>query len=269
LAEYLRPLADRNTWSAAWSRPGFPVTALGVTPDGTPELVAADALGRLFGYGPGRPHQIAIRDGRSLLALDSAGALHPLCDPEDTGTHHTLANVAAFHGAAAVASPDAAATALGGSPDGRYAVVGNGEGRVHLWSLRNYQPGPQTMDLHCGKVLATACLPLPGEGLDLVFSAGLDGTVRLWETSADPMPDPVSQRRALATALAAADTSTGPLLAAAWNDSELHIWQILSVKSRTLPLAQPASALAFTQDGLLAIGGPYGVWAMRIGPNAF
>lgn len=287
LAEYLRPLAEQNAWSAAWSRPGFPVAALGVTPDGAPELVAADALGRLVGYGVGgenavavppaaprhlRPHQIAVRDSQSLLALDDSRALHPLCDPDAMEAQDALARIAAHHGTAALASPGAQATALGGSPDGRYAVVGDGEGRVHRWFLHGPEASesePLTTHLHSGKVLATACLPLPDQGLDLVFSAGLDGSVRLWETSTDPMPVPVSQRPALVTALAAADTTAGPLLAAAWNDSELHVWHVLSGTSRTVPLARPAAALAFTRDGLLAVGDQYGVWAMRISPEAF
>lgn len=283
LAEYLRPLAEQNFWSAAWSRPGFPVTALGVTPDGEPELVAADALGRLTGYGPRgedapcppdapqylRPHQIAVRDRQSLLALDDTGALHQLCDPEDTDAHNALAHMAAYHGAASLTSPDTSATALGGTPDGRHAVVGDNKGRVHLWPLSSYQPEPQMMHLHSGKVLATAYLSLPGQGLNLVFSAGLDGTIRLWETSTDPMPNPVDQRPALVTALAATDTKTGPLLAAAWNDGELHVWHTRSGKSRTLPLAQTANALAFTRDGLLAVGGPHGVCAMRIDAGVF
>jgi hypothetical protein len=278
LAEYLRPLVERNFWSAAWCRPGFPVRSLGVTPDGAPELMAADAVGRLFGYGPGgedapsppaapqhlRPHQVAVRDRQALLALDDTGALHPLCSPEDTSAHNALANIAAYHGAAALTSPDTVATALGGTPDGRYAVVGDGKGRVHLWPLSSYQPEPLTMRLHSGKVLATACLPLADQGLDLVFSAGLDGRIRLWETSTDPMPNPVDQRPALVTALAATDTTRGPLLAAAWNDGELHIWHVLSGTFRTVPLTQTANALAFTREGLLAVGGPHGVWAMRI-----
>ncbi|NLU70859.1 hypothetical protein [Streptomyces sp. HNM0574] len=283
LAEYLRPLAEQNSWSASWSRPGFPVAALAVTPGGAPELVAADAQGRLAGYGPRgedatapppapqhlRPHQLALRDRQSLLALDDTGALHPLCDPEDTDTHHVLAHIAAHHGAAALTTPDTAATALGGTPDGRYAVVGDSNGRVHLWPLHSYQPEPHTMDLHRGKVLATACLPLPDQDLTFVFSAGLDGTIRLWETSTDPMPGPVDQRPALVNALAATDSSAGPLLAAAWNDSELHIWHLPSGKSRTLSLTEPANALAFTHDGLLAVGSPYGVSALRIDLEGF
>lgn len=329
LAEYLRPLAEQNAWSAAWSRPGFPVAALGVTPDGAPELVAADALGRLVGYGPGgedadgvpaaprhlRPRQIAVRDRRSLLVLDDAGALHAVADPDDTDTHGStgagdtggedaglddtgtedtgphdtdaedtgaedtgaedtdardaLARIAAHHGAAALTSPDARATALGGAPDGRYAVVGDGEGRVHIWSLHDPAAGPRTMRLHSGRVLATACLPLPGRNLDLVFSAGQDGSIRLWEASADPMPEPVTRRPATVTALAAADTPAGPLLAAAWNDGEVHVRHVLSGTSVIVPLPRPADALAFTRDGLLAVGDPYGVCAMRFGPEAF
>lgn len=284
LAEYLRPLAERHLWTAVWSRPGFPVASLGVTPDGEPELTAVDALGRLAGYGPGgedqpcaiaapqhlRPHQIAVHDGESLLALDDTGALHPLCAREDGNAHSALASIAAYHGATALTSPDTpAATALGGAPDGRHAVVGDGEGRLHVWPVSAYQPEPLTMRLHSGRVLAAACLSLPDQGLELVFSAGLDGTLRLWETSAGPMPQPVDQRPALVTALAATDTPAGPLLAAAWNDAELHVWHVLSGTSRTLPLVRTADALAFTRDGLLAVGDREGVWAMRIDLDEF
>jgi hypothetical protein len=104
-------------------------------------------------------------------------------------------------------------------------------------------------------------------GPTFVFSAALDGSVRLWKTSTEPMPVPVEQRPYLATALAAADTPAGPVLAVAWSDAELHLWHVPSGRMRALPLLHACHALALTSRGVLVIGGPDGLYAVRLRPD--
>lgn len=88
--------------------------------------------------------------------------------------------------------------------------------------------------------------------------------MRLWETASEPMPTPVQQRPCPATALAAADTAAGPVLAVAWSDGEVHLWHVLSGRVRVLPLPHSCHALALTPGGLLLIGGPEGLTAVRL-----
>ncbi|REK86481.1 hypothetical protein DY245_32000 [Streptomyces inhibens] len=155
-------------------------------------------------------------------------------------------------------------TALGSCTQSSLAAVGDASGAVHLWSLTEYRPMPKSRRLHTVPVTAVACLRLAEEDLTFVISAAFDGSIRMWETSQDPMESPVDQRPALVTALAAADTPAGPLLAAAWNDAEIHVWHLTSGNVRTLPMLYRCSALTLSSAGQLTVGGPDGVHATRL-----
>ncbi|MFC9229979.1 hypothetical protein ACFTZI_13605 [Streptomyces decoyicus] len=78
------------------------------------------------------------------------------------------------------------------------------------------------------------------------------------------MEEPVGQRPAPVTALAAAETPVGLLIAAAWNDAELHLWHLTSRKLQTLPLLSRCNALTLSSTGQLTIGGPDGVHGVRL-----
>ncbi|MFF4056659.1 hypothetical protein ACFYZ8_43785 [Streptomyces sp. NPDC001668] len=292
LTEFLRPLARRHWWSAVWARPDVPVTALALLPGAGRGLglLAADVTGRLRTYdvdtgagtdvhagsgagfvhagsGAGfvRPGSLAPRDARSVLLLDDrADALLPWVPEDDPTAAIVLGHIAEYHGSQALAERDARVTALGGGPESPYAVVGDGSGALHLWSLTEYQDSPRSRPVHERPVTAVACLHLSDKDLTLVFSAGLEGAVRLWEASAEPMPDPVERRGSRPTALAAADTPVGPVLAVAWDDGELHLWHVFSGRVRTLPLLHPCAALALTPEGLLVVGDPEGLYAVRL-----
>jgi hypothetical protein len=281
LTEFLRPLAQRHWWSAVWARPDLPATALALLPGAGGGLMAADVTGRLRTYDLGtgaqtgvhpasgaafvRPGSVAPRDARSGLLLDDrADALLPWAPEDDPTAAIVLGHIAEHHGSQALAEQDARITALGSGPESPYAVVGDGSGALHLWSLTEYQDTPRSRPVHEGPVTAVACLHLTDKGLTLVFSAGLDGSVRLWETSAEPMPEPVERRGSRPTALAAADTSVGPVLAVAWSHGELHLWHVLSGRMRTLPLLHSCAALALTSEGLLVVGDPKGLYAVRL-----
>ncbi|MEU9169942.1 AAA family ATPase [Streptomyces sp. NPDC048420] len=281
LTEFLRPLAQRHWWSAVWARPDLPVTALALLPGTGRGLLAADVTGRFRTYdvdtgartgvhpasGAGfvRPGSVAPRDARSALLLDDrADALLPWVPEDDPTAAIVLGHIAEYHGSQSLAEHDARVTALGNGPESPYAVVGDGSGALHLWSLTEYQDTPRSLPAHEGPVTAVACLPLTDKGLTLVFSAGLDGAVRLWETSAEPMPEPVERRGSRPTALAAADTPVGPVLAVAWSDGELHLWHVFSGRVRVLPLLHPCTALALTPEGLLVAGDPEGLYAVQL-----
>lgn len=86
----------------------------------------------------------------------------------------------------------------------------------------------------------------------------------MWETSQEPMEAPVDQRPAVVTALAAANTDIGPVLAAAWNDGEVHLWHLTSGAVRTVPLLYRCNALSLTSSGHLTVSGPDGYHTIRL-----
>ncbi|NEB00485.1 AAA family ATPase [Streptomyces sp. SID13726] len=281
LAEYLRPLAERHPWSAVWARPDVPVTALALVPGAEPGLLAADVTGRLAGYdldtgaltavhpasgtSSVRPDGLAPRDGRSVLLLDGRTEALLSHAPEDDPTAaFVLAHIAEHHGSAALTDAKARVTAVAGGAGSPYTVVGDRSGGLHLWPPAEYQDAPRSRPVHEGPVTAVAALELADEGLTLVFSAGADGSVRLWETSDEPMPAPVEQREPMPLALAAAATPEGPVLAVAWSDGALHLWHVLTGRLRPLPLPHPTRTLALTPGGLLLTGGPEGLHAVRL-----
>ncbi|MFF8452671.1 hypothetical protein ACF06Q_33970 [Streptomyces leeuwenhoekii] len=275
LAEYLRPLAQQHRWTAVWAQPDLPVAALAAVPGEEHQLAAADTTGRLRTYhlntgAPAgvigsppfvRPVSLAARDTHSMLLLDQTGTLLPVAPEDDAAV---LGHIAEHHGAAALTREESQVTALGGDPESPYAVVGDREGSLHLWSLGDGQGVPRSCRVHEQPVRAATCLHIAAGGPTFVFSAALDGSVRLWETSTEPMPLPVEQRPYLTTALAAADTPAGPVLAVAWSDAELHLWHVPSGRMRALPLLHACHALALTSRGVLVIGGPDGLYAVRL-----
>ncbi|WP_405528294.1 hypothetical protein OG426_39230 [Streptomyces canus] len=293
LTEYLRPLARRHWWSAVWARRALHVSALALVPGVERGLLASDPTGRLRTYDVGsgaelggtaspsvgasdgaaapsvhptfvQPRSVAPRDARSALLLDRSDSLLPLVTEDDPTAAFALERIAEHHGSAALAGEESLVTALGsGGTRSPYAVVGDRGGTVHVWSLGEYQDVPRSYRVHEQPVTAVTCVDT-ADGLTLTFSAGADGAVRLWETSAEPMPVPVQQRRYRTTALAAADTSAGPVLAVAWSDGELHLWHVFTGRVRVLPWLHGCDALALTSDGLLVIGDPEGLHAVRL-----
>lgn len=299
LGEYLRPLAEKHHWTALWARHRSPVTALArVTPgDGAARLVIADPLGRLrlhdgaTGARVGgltapptvRPQHLAAHPAGPLLALDGGGDLHVLSaaspdapagdgTPGDLtagdgtsgdGTAETvLKRLRDVHDRAARADDADRPTALGGCRDS--AVVGDARGVVRLWSLSDGVADPPARRLHHAPLSAVTCLRVPRNGRTLVFSAGFDGCVRLWEVASDPLPEPVERRPALVTALGAALTPRGPVLAAAWSDLRLHLWQVDTGRLRVLPLLHPCDAVDLSEDGVLTVAGAQGMYAVRL-----
>ncbi|MFE3036640.1 hypothetical protein ACFXKY_33920 [Streptomyces canus] len=281
LTEYLRPLARQHWWSAVWARPALSVSALAPVPGEQRHVLVAEATGRLRTYdvesgealgmppssvypGTVRPLSVAPRDARSALLLDRSDALLPLVTEDDPTAAFALERIAEHHGSAALAEEESLVTALGSGGTRRpYAVVGDRGGTVHVWSLGEYQDVPRSCRVHEQPVTAVTCVDT-ADGLTLTFSAGADGSVRLWETSSEPMPVPVQQRPHRTTALAAADTSAGPVLAVAWSDGEVHLWHVLSGRVRVLPWLRDCDALALTPGGLLVIGNRAGLSAVRL-----
>ncbi|MER5640728.1 WD40 repeat domain-containing protein [Kitasatospora sp. NPDC002227] len=271
LAEYLRPLADGHRWSAAWSRPGHRVSALALS--GSGELLTADRAGRLHRWRaadgtrlgrvtapPGlRPIGLAAVGEGCVLALEPDGTLRPVAEAVPAEADYP----SLYHNGITLASPADRPTAL--AADGRRIVLGDAAGRLHLWSPDRLAAGPRIGRPHRSTVTAAACLTLRETGTVLVVTGGLDGTVRLWDsTTGEVMPEPVERRAAVPTALALAATAAGPVLTVAWSDLRLHVWRLFEGALTTLPLLAETDALALTPDGLAVLGGRGGTTALRL-----
>ncbi|MER0481898.1 hypothetical protein ABR737_26790 [Streptomyces sp. Edi2] len=276
LARYLLPLAEDHVFTAVWARPDAAMTALAQVPFGQGELCAADPLGdvTLLDVATGRstapapspppssarPQGLAVHQDGSLLLLTDTGTLHPTGD-DPTGS---LDHIATHHGQAALKNPDVTPSAIGQCLRSGITVIGDEQGTVHVWDPAAHYAGPRARSLHAAPVTAVACLAFPDDGHTLVMSAAMDGTVRLWETSAGPMPVPVEQRPVLVTAMTAAPTHHGPVLAVAWNDATLHLWHIPTSRMRSVPLLVPCRALALSPSSRLTVAGPNGAYALSL-----
>lgn len=111
--------------------------------------------------------------------------------------------------------------------------------------------------LHEGPVRALASLDVPvgpGGSAPLFYSGGADGTVRAWSPGVSPMADPVLRRPFPVVSLAAAVTTDGPALAAAWGDGLVEYVHWDTGVRWTFRPGPPVRALATDGDGRVLIG---------------
>ncbi|RAG84841.1 hypothetical protein DN069_14990 [Streptacidiphilus pinicola] len=282
LAEYLRPLAATHNWSAHWSHAHGGAGSLALVGDG---LAVADAVGRVLFLDPAtgsrtgvlptvagiRPDALTAVDTHVLLCLDTDGTLHPIGPDAESST---VTAAAAYHSRRGLTDPRTLPTALACGPTTPLAVAG-ADGRVHLWTLDGAGAStgdsdsgaePSSYQAHDLPVTAVA-LVRPEDGPLFAATGSLDGTVRLWDSiSGTVMPEPVERRAAVPSALAATDTTTGPILAVAWSDQRIHLWHLLSGALSAFPWPAPIESLAFAADGTLFISTPTTVTAVGLAP---
>ncbi|WP_330459168.1 AAA family ATPase [Streptomyces sp. NBC_00820] len=207
-----------------------------------------------------RPRGLAVGADGAVLGLDGDGALHlrpgaapatgiaALLDDGPTPLERLVDDVNAH-------LKEHPGTALAAS--GTFLAVADASGRAHAFLPGD--SGPRTAALHEGPVTALAALDLPvsvgGPGVPLLYSGGLDGSVRSWGPSAQPLETPVLTRPCPVTALAATTTERGLSLAVAWADGtvELHAPDG-EEPARTFAPGPPVRSLALTDSGVLLVG---------------
>ncbi|MEU2929654.1 hypothetical protein ABZ636_32060 [Streptomyces sp. NPDC007251] len=204
----------------------------------------------------------AVPEG-DVLVLDTEGRLHARRSP--TAPRATGLAALLEEGPTPLERlVEAARSQVGGSAvtlayaEGLLAV-GDATGQVLVFPETEGAPGPLTARLHKGEVAAVAALRLEvsdaAPGIPLIYSGGYDGTVRAWGPGAEPLATPVRSRPCPVTALAAASTDAGPVLAVAWADGLVeHETLEEGGQIRTFWSGAPVHSLALTGAGHLLIG---------------
>lgn len=145
-------------------------------------------------------------------------------------------------------------TALTGGAGDR-VVLGDAVGTVHVVAAG---AAPGTAALHRGHVTAVAGTDLPvsaeGDTVLLLYTGGVDGTVRAWAPHADPMPEPVASRDCPVVAVAVTTVDGGPVLAVAWADGLVEHRVLEEDRLRTFRPGSQTNALAFAAEGDLMVG---------------
>ncbi|MFF9004041.1 hypothetical protein ACF1GW_39815 [Streptomyces achromogenes] len=207
----------------------------------------------------GQVAALAVTAEGDALVLDSRGGLHVRhapAAPRATGLSALLED-----GPSPLEQlAETVRSRLGNQPRtlaafGDVLTVADGTGHVHAFASRD----GETVRLHEGAVTALAALDLaaPGQdgpGIPLVYSGGADGTVRAWGPGAEPLAVPVRVRGCPVTALAAAVTDTGPVLAIGWADGLVEHQYLDKGTVRTYRPGLAVHALALTESGDLLVG---------------
>ncbi|MGW0082552.1 hypothetical protein [Streptomyces sp. NPDC003393] len=285
IQEELADLAGGAAWRVAWRRvrgdvrPPWPGPACALAAgrgllagkvlvadhQGTVRLLdesGAAPVGRLPKPVPQIRALAATPEG-DVLILDIQGRLHTRRSPSvprATGLSALLED-----GPTPLERLVSAATSRPEEPSTASAVcagllaVGSATGRVHAFAADGQGDGLWTVRPHEGGVTALAALdlPLPADGatLPLVYSGGSDGTVRAWGPGTEPLATPLRSRPCPVTALAAANTENGPVLAIGWADGLVEHHDLDGDAAvRTYRPGPPVRSLAATASGMLLVG---------------
>ncbi|MET7621300.1 hypothetical protein [Streptomyces sp. NPDC005408] len=285
LGPELRSLATTAGWQVQWSRvrgdvtppwPG-PVLALAQGPGLAPcQGLMADHQGVLKtistadGAPAGRlaqpvaqPTAVTVLDDATVLALDAQGRLHTRTLP----TAPRVTGIAALLDDGPTPTErltQALSAQLDRSPGTAIAAttsiasIGDATGAVRVFPVGSAQDRQHVAQLHTGRVTALSALeiPLGGDGatVALLYSGGADGTVRAWAPVADPQQTPVTQRRCAVSALSAARTPSGLVLAIGWADGLIELHRLDGGPTRLFRPGPPVNALALTAKEYLLIG---------------
>ncbi|MEU3414330.1 hypothetical protein ABZ760_24200 [Streptomyces sp. NPDC006658] len=285
LPDRLAGLADGAAWRVVWRRvrgdvrPPWPGparalssghgrlagTAVVADHQGTVRLVG-EADGAPVGRLPepvGRVAALTVTAGGDVLVLDTLGGLHlrpAPAAPRATG----LAALLEDGPTPLERLVETVRARLRNRPRtlaacGDVLTVADDTGHLHAFVCRDGETVPSTVRLHEGAVTALAALDLaaPGEdgpGIPLVYSGGADGKVRAWGPGAEPLAVPVRSRTCPVTALAAAATGTGPVLAVGWADGLVEHHRLDDGTVRAYRPGLAVHALALTDSGDLLVG---------------
>jgi WD40 repeat protein len=209
-------------------------TLVCLTADGTVEIW--DVLDA-----PARKHQFKPADGVRDFALSGDARDLTLC----SGTRVVTLDVASGTEIGALLLPAAADATVTLAPGGRRVASGTSRSALAVW-----QQPEKTFRL--AKILsrhgdAIPCVAVNDAGR-LVAVGTTNGTVELWDTTANAAVRTVSAHAGAVTAVAL--PGDGALLASAGADKTVKIWNAADgALLQTIPVEEPACSLAMTPDG--------------------
>jgi WD40 repeat protein len=184
----------------------------------------------------------------SVLAVGPASGGSVLAGSADRGA--TWWSVAEGT-AAGVEGHEGAVTGAAFSRDGKQAVTGSLDGRVHLWDVARRSSKPLQMPEVRFEVLAVA---LRGDG-GAVLAGGRDGRILLWETGADTPPRVLGRHDGAVNAVAFSED--GKRAFSASNDRTAIAWDIADGKclTRFEEHRWEVRTLALSRDGRRLVTG--------------
>ncbi|MCX4750425.1 hypothetical protein OG455_33785 [Kitasatospora sp. NBC_01287] len=207
------------------------------------------------------PDCLACTRSGDLLLLGPAGAFQLVPPPTAVPNRH----------AAVVASSIARALGTGltalAPPHGMRTpglAAGDTTGHLHWFrtddsDLRSPEP------LHQGPVSAVAATDVAATNELLLASGGLDGQVRVWAVGRPPLTTPADARPTPVTALALADSPSGPLLVTAWADGFVRIRRLTETDPACdLLLGSAVHSAAVDALGRIFLATPDGILSLRL-----
>jgi dipeptidyl aminopeptidase/acylaminoacyl peptidase len=139
------------------------------------------------------------------------------------------------------------------SPNGKFLATGSGDNLINIYNTKTWEK-VNTIKGHTSRVNVLA---FPDKDSDLIGSASLDGTARLWQ-----VPDGDQEKLYKADGdkfMAMAFSPDGKMIAAGGSDQKILIWLVKKEKvlKEMSGLEGQVSSLAFSPDGTSLAAGLY------------
>lgn len=215
-------------------------------------------IGRLRASECGRPISLASLPDRSVFLLDEWGAIHEASATSQRLSARRMESLFApdadpwqplrLSAARYPSRVDCRLTAMTATAHG--LLFGDTVGRVHL--LDETGTPTKVLPIHEGPVNALATANL--DDLALVYSGGIDGSVRVWAPSADPLPTPFLQRNVPVSALTIGRVLHGIALVVAWGDGLVELHALESEQTLRYRPGPPVRAVHLHSSGRLFVG---------------
>jgi hypothetical protein len=278
------PLEAPTGLGAGWTGPVLALAA-GRGPGGDGHVLAADALGRIhtLDSATGRElggHETQPQSNAALVGLDTGAvlAVNPdgavtlllhepaagadetnriadLIAPDRSPTAHVRAAVTALREQATIP-----ATALAAAPDGSVLALGDAAGSIHVFDLTSREFTAQLLQLHTGPVTAISAIRTSGTGELIVVSGARDGRVELITVAGQLGGGTFVQRATPVTALCAAESASGPVVASAWADGMILVHSLITHQQlAAVPLGWSPGSVLITTEGAILAGGLRGL----------
>lgn len=274
------PAGEADRWPGAVSalergRGRLAGHVLAVAADGPLHVLSpadGSAAGRIRGERTDLRGLVSFPDG-TLLCLDSPGFLSAVGAPRAESRSEMISSL--LNAAPASASGiDATAfvkavgaprpfTALGADEAVTRIVCGDHAGTLHVWNLDSDTPTALEHTLHRGPITAATCVR-GASPISMTVSGGADGRLVLWRPGDPREPREAMHRPTRVVAVDALLGAGGPLIAAAWADGMVVVWDMVAGITIRFIVGFPIASLLLAADEVLLVAGEHGVTAFDL-----